>query len=219
MTLLLYSCFAIPMWCAMFALYFLLRKHRLEKLSLIAKWAGTFLAVGSVLSGLLPKNSVSILLSPFLWFAVLCSLADVLLEIKFIPGMALFALAHACLIVALFPTASETWGLLVWVLAMAAAVVLFRRELPKMGKLAIPACLYVAVLSNTLALSVTAPFATGDLRYLALTAGALCFYVSDLMVAKQEFGGMDRRKKEQLQKPIMALYWLAQYLIAAVVWF
>ncbi len=221
------------MWCAMFALYFLLRKRGLHKISLIAKWAGTFLAAGSVLVGLCSRmdmknffnhNLKVVLTSPPLWFALLCAAADVLLEIKFIPGMALFAAAHSCLIIGLFPTASKKWGLLVWVLAMLAAVVIFRKELPKMGKLAIPACLYVAVLSCTLALALPGPFVWWNSRGASrgagccLAAGALSFFVSDMMVAKQEFGHMDNRKKEQLQKPIMVLYWLAQYLIAAVVW-
>ncbi len=234
MSLLFYSCFAVPMWCAMFALYFLLRKNRLHKISLIAKWAGTFLAAGSVLFGLVsrvdleqfPENLVGVLLCPYLWFALLCGLADVLLEVKFIPGMALFALAHGCLIIALFPTASKKWGLLVWVLAMAAAVIIFRKELPKMGKLAIPACLYVAVLSCSLALALPGPFLWWNNKTLAFRGARICvafgtlsFFISDMMVAKQEFGGMDRRKKEAMQKPIMLLYWLAQYLIAASVWF
>lgn len=233
MNLLIYSLFAVPLWCAMFALYFLLRKHGLARVSLIAKWAGTFLAAGSVLFGLVsrsnweqsPENLVRILLSPVLWFALLCGLADVVLEIKFIPGMALFAAAHCCLIVMLFPAASKKWGLLVWVLAMLAAVIVFRKELPKMGRLALPACLYVAVLSCTLALALPGPFLWWNSQTLAfrgaricLAAGALCFYISDLMVAKQEFGQMDRRKRDGLQKPVMLLYWLALYLISASVW-
>lgn len=233
MNLLLYSCFAVPLWCAMFALYFLLRKHGLDRISLIAKCAGTFLAAGSVLVGLCSRldmenffshNLKVVLTFPLLWFALLCAAADVLLEIKFIPGMALFAAAHGCLIVGLFPAAAKKWGLLVWVLAMAAAVVVFRKELPKMGKLAIPACLYAAVLSCTLALTLPGPFVWWNSRGASrgacccLAAGALSFFVSDMMVAKQEFGEMSDEKRKQMQKPIMVLYWLAQYLISAAVW-
>lgn len=214
MTLLLYSCFALPLWAALFALYFILRRERLMKQSLIAKCAGSFLAVGSALFALYSEESNPPARFVLLFF-LLCTAADALLEISFLPGMALFALGHGCLILCLwqaFPP--NLWTLLVWAAAMLAATLLFRRELPKMGLTAIPACLYVAVLSCTLALSCTAPFVSGSPRYLVLAAGAFCFYVSDLMVAKTEFGNLSR----EYQKPIMVLYWLALYLISAVLW-
>ena len=47
MTLLTYSAFAIPLWVAQFAVYFYLRRAGMIKESLIAKCAGSFLAVGS----------------------------------------------------------------------------------------------------------------------------------------------------------------------------
>jgi len=214
MTLLLYSCFALPLWAALFALYFILRRERLIRQSLIAKCAGSFLAVGSAGMALCLKGD-NPFTQPVFWFFVLCTIADALLEISFLPGMALFALGHGCLILCLWQTfPPNLWTLLVWAAAMLIATVLFRRELPKMGLTAIPACLYVAVLSCTLALSCTAPFVSGSLRYLVLIAGAFCFYISDLMVAKTEFGNLSR----EYQKPIMVLYWLALYLIAAVLW-
>ncbi len=214
MSLLVYSCFALPLWCAMFALYFILRRHRLLRESLVAKCAGSFLSVGSALFALYSEEP-----NPpagfVLLFFLLCTVADAVLEIRFLPGMALFALGHGCLILCLWQAFPPTlWTLAVWAAAMLAATVLFRRELPKMGLTAVPACLYVAVLSCTLALSVTAPFAAGNLRYLVLTAGALCFFISDLMVAKTEFGSLSR----EYQKPIMLLYWLALYLISAALW-
>ncbi len=202
------------MWCAMFALYFLLRKRGLHRYSLIAKCAGSFLSVGSALFALYseePNPPARFLLLFFLF----CTVADALLEISFLPGMALFALGHGCLILCLWQAFPPTlWTLAVWAAAILAATILFRRELPKMGLTAIPACLYVAVLSCTLALSATAPFITGKLRYLVLTAGALCFFISDLMVAKTEFGNLS----QEYQKPIMVLYWLALYLISACLW-
>ncbi len=214
MSLFLYSCFAIPLWCAMFALYFLLRRHRLDRASLIAKCAGSFLSVGSALFALYSEEA-----NPparfILLFFLLCTAADALLEISFLPGMALFALGHGCLILCLWQAFPPTlWTLAVWAAAMLAATFLFRRELPKMGLAAVPACLYVAVLSCVLALSATAPFVSGSPRYLVLTAGAFFFYISDLMVAKTEFGGLD----QGYQKPIMVLYWLALYLISACLW-
>ena len=44
---LIYSCIAIPVWVAQFALYFFLRSAGRMKERLAAKCAGSFLAVGS----------------------------------------------------------------------------------------------------------------------------------------------------------------------------
>ncbi len=213
MSLLLYSCFALPLWAVFFALYFILRREKLFKQSLLAKCGGSFLAVGSALFALYSKeeNPPAGLL---IVFFILCTLADALLELNFLPGMGLFAIAHICLIVCLWQAFPPTlWNLAVWAAAMAAAVVVFRRELPRMGWVALPCCLYVGVLSLTLSISLTAPFSAGA-AYWILAAGALSFFVSDMMVAKSEFASLGDR----YQKPIMLLYWLALYLISAVLW-
>ena len=49
---LIYSCIAIPVWVAQFALYFFLRRAGRMKESLAAKCAGSFLAVGSAALGM-----------------------------------------------------------------------------------------------------------------------------------------------------------------------
>ncbi len=215
MNLGLYSCVALPLWCAFFALYFILRRHKMMRESLIAKCAGTFLAVGS--AGLafcsLGANPFRY---PVFWFFVLCMAADALLEIHFLAGMLLFGIAHVCWIVEAlgdFPL-SKSWSLPIWILAMLAALVLFRRELPKMGVQAVFCCLYVGILSASLALALPLPLIWKKPELLFFSAGMLCFFVSDMMVAKSEFS----RLGERLQKPIMALYWVALYLLSAVYW-
>ena len=72
MDLLTYSVFAIPLWVAQFALYFYLRSARRMRESLIAKCAGSFLAVGSAgfalrLAGENPFAQV------IFWFFLLCT--------------------------------------------------------------------------------------------------------------------------------------------------
>lgn len=214
MTLALYSIFALPLWAAMFALYFILRRHKLLRQSLIAKCAGSFLSAASAAFALYTRGEDPSARFILLFF-LLCTLADALLEISFLPGMALFAVAHVCLILVLWRAYPPTlWTALVWAAAIIAALILFRRELPRMGVTAVPCCLYVGILSGTLALCLPTPFLQGGLGCWCLAVGALCFFISDLMVAKSEFSGLG----DKHQKLIMLLYWAALYLISAALW-
>lgn len=210
---LLYSLCALPVWGAVFALYFILRRAGLMRESLIAKCAGSFLSVVSAGVGLY-INGASPFMEPVFWFYVLCTAADALLELSFVPGMLLFGAAHVCLIIWLWGLAPAGWpSLAVWLIAYAAAAWLFRKELPKLGKLLVPFCLYPALLGGSLALGVVLPFTAG-IELWPVAVGAVCFFVSDMMVAKSELSGLDPK----WQKPIMALYWGALYLISAALW-
>ncbi len=209
----LYSLLALPLWGTQFALYFILRRAGLSRESLAAKCAGSFLAVASAVPALVQKGA-NPLEEPVFWFFALCTAADALLELWFVPGMLVFGAAHFCLILWLWGLAPVTgWSVLLWALAYGAAALLFRRELPKLGKLLVPFCLYPALLGASLALGLALPFTAGA-EYWPLAAGTLCFFVSDMMVAKGELSGLDPK----WQKPVMLLYWAALYLISAALW-
>ena len=213
MDLLTYSVFAIPLWVAQFALYFYLRSARRPRKSLIAKCAGSFLAVGSAgfalrLAGENPFAQV------VFWFFLLCTAADALLEISFVPGMLVFGAAHVCLIFWLWGLSSPTWwSLALWVAVYILTAVLFRRELPTLGKLTAPFLLYPALLGGSLALAAPLPFTAGA-RWWPVALGCLLFYISDMLVAKNQLS----RWPDKWQKPIMALYWAALYLISVGLW-
>ena len=213
MDLLTYSVFAIPLWVAQFALYFYLRSARRPRKSLIAKCAGSFLAVGSAgfalrLAGENPFAQV------IFWFFLLCTAADALLEISFVPGMLVFGAAHVCLIFWLWGLSSPTWwSLALWVAVYILTAVLFRKELPTLGKLTAPFLLYPALLGGSLALAAPLPFTAGA-RWWPVALGCLLFYVSDMLVAKNQLS----RWPDKWQKPIMALYWAALYLISTGAW-
>lgn len=213
MTLLVFSCMALPLWTAIFAMYFILRREKLLRQSLIAKCAGSFLAVSS--AGLaLYRMGEDPLMHAVFWFFVLCTAADALLELQFVAGMLVFGAAHVCLLVWLWGVMSPTWwSLLLWAAAYGAAAFLFRKEIPKLGKLTVPFCLYPAVLGASLALAVPLPFLAGP-AYWPAAVGAVCFFVSDMMVAKGELSGLPPK----FHKPVMLLYWGALYLIAAALW-
>ena len=213
MDLLTYSVFAIPLWVAQFALYFYLRSARRMRESLVAKCAGSSLAVGSAgfalrLAGENPFAQV------VFWFFLLCTAADALLEISFVPGMLVFGAAHVCLIFWLWGLSSPTWwSLALWVAVYILTAVLFRKELPTLGKLTVPFLLYPALLGGSLALAAPLPFTAGA-RWWPVALGCLLFYISDMLVAKNQLS----RWPDKWQKPIMALYWAALYLISTGAW-
>ena len=213
MTLLTYSAFAIPLWVAQFALYFYLRRAGMDKESLIAKCAGSFLAVGSAAFASIAQGGVLEVPLVF-WFFVLCTLADALLEINFVPGMLVFGAAHVCLILWLWGLATPSWwSLALWVAVYVLTAILFRKELPTLGKLTAPFLLYPALLGGSLALGLPLVFLLGW-EWWPVALGTLLFYISDMLVAKNQLAHWD----DTWQKPIMALYWAALYLISMGLW-
>lgn len=209
----LYSCIAIPVWVAQFALYFFLRRAGRMKESLAAKCAGSFLAVGSAALGMAFSHEGPG--TPWVfWFFVLCTIADALLEISFVPGMLVFGAGHVCLILWLWGLATPSWwSLALWVAAYILTAILFRKELPTLGKLTAPFLLYPALLGGSLALGLPLVFLLGW-EWWPVALGTLLFYISDMLVAKNQLAHWD----DKWQKPIMALYWGALYLISMGVW-
>lgn len=210
---LIYSCIAIPVWVAQFALYFFLRSAGRMKESLVAKCAGSFLAVGSAALAMaaFPQGPST----PWaFWFFVLCTIADALLEISFVPGMLVFGAGHVCLIVWLWGLATPSWwSLALWVAVYILTAILFRKELPTLGKLTVPFLLYPALLGGSLALGLPLVFLLGW-EWWPVALGTLLFYISDMLVAKNQLAHWD----DTWQKPIMVLYWAALYLISMGLW-
>lgn len=210
---LIYSCIAIPVWVAQFALYFFLRRAGRMKESLAAKCAGSFLAVGSAALGMAFSQEGPG--TPWVfWFFVLCTIADALLEISFVPGMLVFGAGHVCLILWLWGLATPSWwSLALWVAVYVLTALLFRKELPTLGKLTVPFLLYPALLGGSLALGLPLVFLLGW-EWWPVALGTLLFYISDMLVAKNQLAHWD----DTWQKPIMALYWAALYLISMGLW-
>jgi len=220
------SFLALPAWAAFFVLYFRLKRRRLKMEAILAKCAGTFLAfAGTVVwCWTFQRWDVGGLLALFFG---LCMIADGLLEVRFIPGMICFAAAHGVLTwryLALLPPTSlplshrpSLAGVLlgVWVLCVAAAVLLFRRELKTTGKLLPVFVLYPVILGLLVGQVFTCAVFFGDRGSWLATVGMTCFFVSDLMVAKRFF---HPEGYFWMEKPIMLLYWGALYLLEASLW-
>lgn len=210
---LIYSCIAIPVWVAQFALYFFLRSAGRMKESLVAKCAGSFLAVGSAALAMAAFSQGPGTPWAF-WFFVLCTIADALLEINFVPGMLVFGAGHVCLIAWLWGLATPSWwSLALWVAVYILTALLFRKELPTLGKLTAPFLLYPALLGGSLALGLPLVFLLGW-EWWPVALGTLLFYISDMLVAKNQLAHWD----DTWQKPIMVLYWAALYLISMGLW-
>lgn len=207
--------FLLPLWAAIFYLYFEAKRQRARTPELVLKCAGTFLAVlsgglGLALSGSFP------LAQPLFWFFFLCMAADLLLELQFLVGMLVFAGAHACAIWAMAREnlISLRWTLPIWAALVVLGCVLFRRELAKMKGKAVPFVLYFAILAAAAACALPAVFVGGQADYLFWTVGFVCFFCSDLLVAKSALSHLDPK----WEQPTMLLYWAALLLISLWVW-
>ena len=142
------------------------------------------------------------------------AIADALLEISFVPGMLVFGAGHVCLIAWLWGLAAPSWwSLALWVAVYILTALLFRKELPTLGKLTVPFLLYPALLGGSMALGLPLVFLLGW-EWWPVALGTLLFYISDMLVAKNQLAHWD----DTWQKPIMALYWAALYLISMGLW-
>lgn len=207
--------FLLPLWGALFYLYFEAKRKKLRRAELVTKCAGTFLSVlssglGLTLSGVFP------LAQPFFWFFALCMAADLLLELHFVTGMLVFACAHGCLVWAMAggELIDLRWSLPIWLVLMVFGCFLFRREFSKMKGRIVPFVLYYAVLAATAAFALPAVFLRGTAQSLLWTVGMACFFCSNLMVAKSALSDLDPK----WEKLIMLLYWAALLLISLLVW-
>lgn len=150
---------------------------------------------------------------------VLSLIGDVLLMLPgdlFVPGLIAFLLAHLCYIVAFAPGSSMKALVMAFVLLIAVAAANLTGLLPRIGDELKGAVLaYVVVLSSMAAFALarawTLPLAQATPRSVRFAAvGALCFVLSDSLLAWDKFGG-----GIPLAAPsILGSYWIAQWCIA-----
>ena len=146
--------------------------------------ASTGFIVAALASGALDSTYGRIILVGLAF----CWLGDLLLEYDraFLPGLIVFLLGHAA-----FITGFATLGPAIsWITPAAAAALVvaaivaayLHPHVPQNMRL--PVYAYMAVIST---MAVLAAGATGAGHTLALLAGAILFYVSDLFVARRQF--------------------------------
>ncbi len=191
----LWLAFVLPVTAAMLYFYFTIRA---KVPHLIAKGGATWTALMTavfcyVQGGCTPSGGIIIAA------VALFVLADVLLDLKFIPGVAAFALGHIALIAwicAQGPVIRRISFVVPAVLTAAAlfclSVFLFRKTIFKAGRMAAAMLPYAAVLSLMTGFAALLPF-TGGAGYLLFAAGAVLFMISDLMVAQGMLVSMARK--------------------------
>lgn len=195
MSLLLWLALVLPVMAAMLYLYF---TARTKPVQLIGKGGATCAALATAVFCHLRGGGLSsgeIIIAA----AALFALADVLLNIRFIWGVAAFAAGHVSLIVWLFRQEAALHQplftapvLLIAAALYALAVFLFKGYLKKAGKLTFALLPYAAILSLMTGVSLTLP-CLGGVRYLPFALGAGLFMISDLMVARGILIGSPRR--------------------------
>jgi len=203
MNLLIWNIIALPVLGAVYAVQFIIPR----KFYLIPKCAGSYIcvctaALALVLEG---KNPLTNLV---FWGLIFC------MELNLIAGGISFGAGHILLILwALEQAPLHPASLVVWIAELILMVLIFKKEIPLMGKLFIPFIIYAAVLTGDFAAAAVLPFTAG-IRFLPFAAGILSFQISDMILGKKQFGKPDTFK----QKLLMFLYYLALYLIAASLW-
>ena len=168
------------------------------------KALATFSAFVVALHGLCKSYSVSDL---FLCIGLMvCTAADVILDIRFVPGMGVFALGHLMYSTAyVLKCPPGTVNFIVMCVFMATMLSLIFRYGNKLGRRKPAFALYAMVLSIMLSLAITQ-------KPLLLTGAAL-FVSSDLMLARNMIFGMNRK----MDYLTLAIYYLGQFLIATSV--
>lgn len=148
---------------------------------------------------------------PIFLGVMISAVSDAVIHFFLGAGAVAFMAAHGCFIAAFLLRApvSLPFTLALFVLAAGGALLLFRPHFEKIGKM-LPLCLlYVAVLSSMFALGFPLAFTAGT-SALPITAGALLFYVSDLLVAKNVFLSSSKRS----EAAAMTTYYAAEFLFA-----
>lgn len=134
----------------------------------------------------------------------------------FVIGLALFAIDHALVVrAAALVSPPSTW-LGPWAIPPGLAAALVLRWLwPNLGHLRVPVAIYTGLIALTLTAAAApylggAPAWFGERRAALLAGGALCFFVSDLAVARQRFAHQSFWNKAWG----LPLYFAGQLLIA-----
>lgn len=146
-----------------------------------------------------------------------CLISDVLIGIHFVSGVLSFLTAHILLMVYLVRQAPPTlWSLWPWAVLYGLLWLYYGKEIPTLGKRAVPMCLYPAFLFGMFSLAAALPFLRPGLSSVCLALGAACFCVSDMVLGD----GVVHEKQSRLRDHvIMHLYEPAVFLFAlSTIW-
>lgn len=187
----LWSLCCIPLMALGTVLYFAFQYRGKKAVSLFWKSFASGMMVllcgaGLVMGGKSPWESL------LFWGLAACCVADCVLELHFVSGMAAFGAAHVLFIVWIVQQGRPVWySIPIWVVLYGSTAFLYRKIIPTLGKNLVPFMLYPAVLMAMASLALVLPFTAGK-QYWTAAVGALVFAISDLLVAKGVLVGNSR---------------------------
>lgn len=200
-------------------LYFLRKeKARAKKSTLFYKAAATLMSLfmlavcaGQKMTGI-SVNGERVLFWCTVCAVVLFAAADVLLEIKFVPGAVCFGMGHLSLAAGFLVNGDiSAWTGLLFVVFVLTAYAVMRKYLGRLKKLLVPAVLYIFVLCAMSSLAVTSGILKGGYSGAATLAGGISFLLSDLLLGRNRLG---RKRSRKVGGAVLVLYYLAVYLLA-----
>ena len=185
---------------------------------IIPKCLSTWMAVFTAAAGLWQQKTDTYEHAWWILAAlILFMAADAFLEIKFYIGMAVFAAGHIILIAWIFSFGyfNIAGTLIIWCLLIAAALVLFKKELVQFKEHPIQylMMLYPAVLAAIIAAAVLMPQAMGT-DFMPLAIGMILFGISDMLVGKNFFSPLGKG----MNYVILILYYSGIECIALMTW-
>ena len=217
MKLWLWCVICIPVMLGCMSMHFKLKEWEKKPWNIIPKCLCTWMVVCTGVLGIRIMGNQQGMEKIWLLAALmLFLLADALLEVQFLAGMAVFGIGHGGLIFWFLGKAALNWkSLVLWVLLWGLALFLFRKELhqgKKNPKLYLMT-LYPGVLMGMTSIAVTLPRQLGR-EYLFAAIGAVLFSISDMMVGKGFF--------KKLSKPVdytaLSLYYSGIFCFALMMW-
>ena len=190
-------------------------RNRYPKGSLVFKASATCMAVWNCGSGLAAGGRES---SDWFIFAGLlfCVLADVLLELEFLWGVVAFGIAHLCFIVGFYQIEGIRIGCILGMIGIYAVLfMIFRKGLPKLGKLKVPILIYAAVLSFMVSMAISAAVIVPGKSRILRAAGAGAFLISDSLIGKRT---IEKKQSLMLGAVLLILYYGAVYMLGLSVY-
>lgn len=190
-------------------------KESNKKKVLAFKAAATLVADGLAILGALQQQTFAswcIVIGIFLY-----ACADILLELKFIYGVACFGLAHLWVIVGIgMKGFSPIVLIVVFLVLYATALTLFKPYLAKLKQLKVPGLIYAAILCTMSAMMFGVLWTGRTWWDLVRAVGSICFVISDAIIG---WNFVHRTRTRISGVILMILYYLAVYLIGISVVF
>ena len=223
---------AVIPFMAVFGTFYFLRKKKNRKAALFCKAAATCMPLLLLIRncpGILWETAdggrISLSFMATLGALVFYMAADVLLECRFVWGAVCFGTGHILMAAGILLGGELAYGssrpgdvlpglagtAACFVLSLALAWIFLKKYFFRLGKLAVPAVLYVAVLSLMCAFAVTAGAVRGWPDGIPAAAGGICFLISDILLGINRLG---RKRSRARGAAVLILYYLSVYFMA-----